>query len=269
MRLPRWAWWLILAVLVVLAVAAWTGYNYYCHCHCYAQKEYSERWGWPCQLVGNPANMLTLFGVIGVGLGFLFISGQMAQTDQAIKLASDANEHTKQSVDAYVGAERGMVYYDRSRIAVDLSTIETSFKNIGRGPLFVLRSASTYLSSPVGVVPMVDIGLKDDPDRRFNVPIPSGSVYNLGGGEMQESLDISIPQTVQDGLLRGEDLYAIHRVVYDAFFAGRFRYHIMLRYRKNADGLWAAVIIFTLDAPVVKGHIDYRDPSTYGTPPRA
>lgn len=109
MRLPRWAWWLIAAFVVVIAVGSWAYYGYQCDCHCYAQKEYSERWGWPCQLIGNPNNFLTFIGLVGVFLGFLFVSGQMAQTDEAIKLAKDANLQTEKSVNAFIESERGTI----------------------------------------------------------------------------------------------------------------------------------------------------------------
>lgn len=219
--------------------------------------------------MGNPNNFLTLLGLVGVGLGFLFVSGQMAQTDKAIGLANDANEHTKRSVDAYVGAERGMMYYDGSVVNADETEVITRFRNIGRAPLFILRTEHEFLSSPVNeTIPIV--GWQTDPNERFNFPVLGGKEFVLGGKDSSlVNPDTKIPVHIREKILTGDNLYVQHRIIYDAFFAGRFAYCVYLMYERKDDGKRSAAILATFDIPIKRGDLDYRDGDVMGTPPRS
>lgn len=109
MRFPKWTWLAIAALLALGARWAFWYYDKHCDCHCLGQKEYSERWGFTCKVIGEPASAIALLGIVGVVVGFMLISGQMSQTDESIQLSRKANKAAKKSAKAAKRANKETV----------------------------------------------------------------------------------------------------------------------------------------------------------------
>lgn len=193
MRIPKWVWLSIPIALIHFALWAWWHYDTYCDCHCYGQQEYSERWGWTCKLIGEPASFLTVLGLIGVAIGFLFIKGQMAQSDDSIRLselanqvasraaeaAESANKLAQANLDTYMVGESGRFVFEHAVLVLEDDTywVHFRFKNAGRSSI-ELRAYDSH----------VDLSPSDQHPERHpfaNVPlvrcsIPEGGVLGYG-----------------------------------------------------------------------------------------
>lgn len=152
----------LLILLVLMAILAMIGFDYYdgvCDCHCDYQAFHRENWGLLCRLIGEPAGIIGLASVFMGAFGFVLISGQMTQANEAIRLSEEANRvardasraakrsarQAKRSVDAYMANERGRLsLYGQTMETSILTRVTFSFKNTGKRQI-LLRNSAFYL----------------------------------------------------------------------------------------------------------------------------
>ena len=183
-------------------------------------------------MVGEPGNLFTLFGFAGVVVGFLFISGQMAQTDAAnqaanrsAKAAEAANAQTRRSVDRQIDVSRGRMVYLTSTISPDKRRAYYAFKNIGPSTIIIKSMAIDAHAIKLG---------DDWPDLSkgpsimgfLTTPIESGGVYSTGGFENFRTDIVNPVDTIHEKvvkeLTKDHDLLVIYTLAYKTIFGSKF-----------------------------------------------
>ncbi len=127
-----------------------------------------------------------VFGVVMAVFTYMLYRisvAQMAMLDRANKTSDDALEasreatkQTKRSVDAFIEAERGRLFLDRTGLGPDSSICHFAFKNIGNGPLVITAFEFTKSLFEKSQEPPYPMGPQRD--RRLNRPLMKGEFFS-------------------------------------------------------------------------------------------
>lgn len=178
----------ILLCLVVMAVVLATGCSFHYHEPPQAgQESVQDNIDWEKYL--DLAAQWTM--AVGAFLLFWLTRKTLTHAEKtaadALSASKNALDETKRSVDAFVEAERGRLFLVITEIEEDSTLCEYAFKNIGHGPLTVVRFGFTSLPFPVtGDVPYPQSVASE---LTFNHPLMKGEYLSstVWEGEIPQS----------------------------------------------------------------------------------